>query len=48
MSFQYSSADIKSLVNEENLEILREENWLEDVYGAQSRLANHMWLEKCT
>ena len=42
----YSDDDIKKLLDEETLEILREEQWLEDVYGAQSRLENSRWLEK--
>ena len=33
----------------EQIETVREDNWLEDVYGAQSRLLNEDWLEKvCT
>ena len=42
----YSEDEIKKLLDEENLEIIREEQWLEDVYGAQSRLENSRWLEK--
>ena len=45
-TIEYSTADIKKILDEDNLETLREEHWLEDVYGAQSRLANDQWLAK--
>ena len=32
----------------EQIETVREDNWLEDVYGPQSRLTNEDWLEKVT
>ena len=42
----YNETETTKLVNEENLEILREEDWLEAVFGVQSRLDNDTWLSK--
>ena len=39
----YSDSDIESLKNE--IEAFREDVFLEDVFGVQSRLANEEWLE---
>ena len=44
--FSYSDSDIRKVLDEENLEVIREEQWLDDVYGNQSRLTNERWLEK--
>ena len=46
MSNIYNETETNKLVNEENLEILREEDWLEAVFGVQSRLDNDTWLSK--
>ena len=45
-TIEYSTADIEKLLSKDNLEVLGEEHWLEDVYGAQSRLYNDAWLAK--
>lgn len=42
----YSEEEIAKLLNDENVEILREDHWLDDVYGHGSRLDNDQWLEK--
>ena len=34
------------MVNDDNIEMIREEQWLEVVYGTSSRLANDQWLTK--
>ena len=44
--FSYSDSDVRKILDEENLEVIREEQWLDDVYGNQSRLTNERWLEK--
>ena len=44
----YPAQDVSKVLDKENIEIVREEQWLEEVYGAQSRLDNEIWLEKVT
>lgn len=34
------------MVSKDNLESIREDDWLEVVYGTSSRLENDAWLEK--
>lgn len=44
----YPTQTVSKLLDTETMEIVREEQWLEEVYGAQSRLDNEVWLEKVT
>ena len=48
VSIIYSESECKDLCGKQNIEELREDDWLEAVYGAQSRLTNDQWLEKVT
>ena len=45
-NFAFGEGDIRKLLDDENLEVIREEQWLDEVYGISSRLANNVWLEK--
>ena len=45
-NFAFDEGSIRKILDDENLEIIREEQWLDEVYGNSSRLANNMWLEK--
>ena len=42
----YSDDEKEALVSDDTIEELREAKWLEDVYGATSRLENDQWLAK--
>jgi len=42
----YSQAELDSLTKESNIEILREDVWLDEVYGAQSSLTSETWVKK--
>ena len=42
----YDANECKKIVDTEVLLELREDHWLEEVYGAQSRLDNDQWLQK--
>lgn len=42
----YNEDECRGLVSDDCLEIVREDQWLESVYGAQSRLENSAWLER--
>lgn len=42
----YEEDEVKLLVSEDLIEGLREDHFLEEVYGAQSRLQNDVWVEK--
>ena len=42
----YLEAECKQMVNKDKLEELREDVWLDEVYGAMSRLDNASWLAK--
>ena len=44
----YTDDEVKSMLSKDNLEILREDQWLEQIYGAKSRLENDQWLEAIT
>ena len=46
VSIIYNEGECKNLVDKDKLEELREDVWLEEVYGAQSRLPNQDWLNK--
>ena len=45
-NFVFDQDAIRKLLDEENLEIVREEQWLDSVYDAKSMLKNDIWLEK--
>ena len=34
------------MLDKDVLEVIREEHWLEDVFGAQSRLPSDAWVQK--
>ena len=42
----YSDDEMGKLEDKDTLEIVKEDQWLEEVYGAQSRLDNDEWLSK--
>ena len=42
----YSEDEVGKLISEDIIEILREDQWLEEVFGAQSRLQNDEWVAK--
>ena len=42
----YSEDEVAKLISEDTTEILREDQWLEEVFGAQSRLQNDEWVAK--
>ena len=42
----YNEVECEDLVSDDNLEQLREDIWLEFIFGAQSRLENEIWLQK--
>lgn len=42
----YNEAECQKLVSDATIEELREYVWLEEVFGAQSRLDNEDWLKK--
>ena len=44
----YSEDEVKKLVNKDIIEAIREDQWLEEVYGQNSRLDNALWVEKVT
>ena len=44
----YSDDEVKKLTDPETIVDIREDIWLEDVYGATARLANDAWLEACS
>lgn len=46
MSIVYTPVECKNLVSDDNLDFIREDIWLESIYGAHSRLENQQWLEK--
>ena len=33
------------MVSKDNIEVIREDQWLEQIYGAKSRLENDQWVE---
>jgi hypothetical protein len=37
--------EVSDLVKEDNVEAIREDQFLEEVYGAQSRLDNEAWVK---
>ena len=39
-NFSFDEGTIRKLIDEENLEIIREEDWLDSVYDAKSLLTN--------
>ena len=41
----YSETEEKSLVAKDTCEIIREEQWLEEVFGANSRLESGVWVQ---
>ena len=42
----YSQEEEKALLDKDVVEVIREEHWLEDVFGAQSRLQSEAWAQK--
>lgn len=42
----YDETECNNMIDKTMLEELREDEWLEEVYGAQSRLDNEVWLNK--
>ena len=42
----YSDDEKDQMVSGDNIDLLREDDWLEKVYGPSSRLENDVWLEK--
>ena len=46
VSVIYNEDECKSLINKDKLEELREDVWLDEVYGNNSRLPNQDWLNK--
>ena len=46
VSLIYNDEEGNKLVKKQSIEELREDIWLEEVYGAQSRLTNDAWLAK--
>ena len=45
-SNMYTDDEFEKLESNDALEIVKEDQWLEEVYGAQSRLDNDEWLSK--
>ena len=41
----YSETEEKSLVAKDVCEVIREEQWLEEVFGANSRMASDAWAQ---
>ena len=46
MSIVYTPVECNNLVSNDNLDFIREDVWLESIYGHNSRLENQQWLEK--
>ena len=46
VSCPYDDDELENLVSDDTVEELREAKWLEEVYGATSRLENDQWLAK--
>ena len=46
MSIVYTPEECNKLVSNDNLDFIREDVWLESIYGHNSRLENQQWLEK--
>jgi len=44
----YSEDEVKKLFDQGVVEVIREDMWLEEVYGSQSRLDNAVWVERVT
>ena len=44
----YSDEDYQLMLKEENIAVLREDEWLDDVFGPQGRLNKQWWIEKVT
>ena len=42
----YSDEDKGKLTNEDNLESIREDQWLEVVFGTASRMQSDAWVQK--
>jgi hypothetical protein len=42
----YPKAATDKLINEDNLESIREDQWLEDVFGTASRMQSDEWVQK--
>lgn len=42
----YTDDEVSTLLNEDNIEILREEKWLEEIYGPISSLNYEAWKTK--
>ena len=42
----YTEDEEKKLLKKDVVEVIREEQWLEEVYGAQSRLESSAWVAK--
>lgn len=42
----YTAVEVASLISDGTLEIVREDQWLEGVYGVQARLENSAWVER--
>ena len=42
----YDDDDLKKLSEDEVLETVRDDQWLEDVYGVNSRLENTEWVQR--
>ena len=40
----YTEEDVQKLIDDETIELVREEHWLNEVYDASSRLPNDAWL----
>ena len=45
-NFSYDEGTMRKVLDDENLEIIREEDWLDIVYGHSSILSNDRWLQK--
>ena len=45
-NFAYDESTIRKILDDDNLEIIREEDWLDTVYGHSSLLKNDRWLQK--
>ena len=46
MSNIYNESETAKLVNTNNIDELREDDWLDNLFGVQSRLPNDTWLTK--
>ena len=42
----YSDEEMEALVSNDVIETVREDQWLDDVYGTNSRMHNQDWLQK--